>query len=70
MKIKVILEPAEEGGYNVKIPGVDGCFTQGETIKEALENAKEALEGFLEATQERNIKRLKSKSKIIKEINV
>ena len=48
MKFTVILEPAEEGGFNVSIPALDGCFTQGESEEEALENAKEAILCYLE----------------------
>ena len=48
MKIKIILTSEKEGGYTVKIPVLDGCFTQGETIEEAIENAKEAVELYLE----------------------
>ena len=43
MKFNVILEPDEGVGFNVIIPALDGCFTQGETEEEALENAKEAI---------------------------
>jgi antitoxin HicB len=39
----VVLEPAEEGGYNVSVPALPGCFTQGETLEEALAMAKEAI---------------------------
>jgi predicted RNase H-like HicB family nuclease len=36
MKFNIILAPAEEGGFNVTVPALEGCFTQGETEKEAL----------------------------------
>lgn len=48
MKFKVILEPAEEGGYNVVVPGIEGCFTQGDNLEDALRNAKKAIEVSLE----------------------
>lgn len=48
MKFIVMLEPAEEGGFNVSVPALDGCFTQGETEEESLENAKEAILCYLE----------------------
>ena len=48
MKFNVILEPAAEGGYNVQVPALDGCFTQGDTVEEALSNAKEAIICYLE----------------------
>lgn len=44
MKYYVVLEKAEEGGFNVTVPALDGCFTQGDTEEEALINAKEAIE--------------------------
>lgn len=40
MQIKVILEPAEEGGYTVYVPSLPGCISEGETEEEALANIK------------------------------
>ncbi|KAF5428961.1 putative nuclease of the RNAse H fold, HicB family [Candidatus Methanophagaceae archaeon] len=48
MKLKVALEPQEEGGYTVYVPALPGCISQGETYEEALENIKEAIELYLE----------------------
>ena len=48
MKFNVIIEQAEEGGYNVRVPALDGCFTQGGTLEEAVSNAKEAIMCYLE----------------------
>ena len=45
MKLKVILEEAEEGGYIVSYPALPGCHSQGDNIAEALENIKEAIAG-------------------------
>ena len=45
----VHIEPAEEGGYNVFVPALPGCQTQGDTYEEAVAMAKECIEGFLEA---------------------
>ncbi len=45
----VQIEPAEEGGYDVFVPALPGCCTQAETFEEAVERAKECIEGFLEA---------------------
>ena len=38
----IILQREEEGGYSVTNPDLEGCYSQGETIEEALENIKEA----------------------------
>lgn len=54
MKFNIVLEKAEEGGYNVTIPALDGCFTEGETEQEALINAKEAIICYLEGLQKVN----------------
>ena len=43
------IEPAEEGGFVVTVPALPGCVTQGETYQEAIANAHEVIEGFVEA---------------------
>ncbi|BAY60505.1 hypothetical protein NIES22_05640 [Calothrix brevissima NIES-22] len=48
MKFKVVLEPSDEGGYTVYVPSLLGCFSEGETVEEALENIQEAIELYLE----------------------
>jgi predicted RNase H-like HicB family nuclease len=40
----VILEQDITGGYIVINPAFDGCYSQGETIEEALKNIQEATE--------------------------
>lgn len=52
MKIKVVLEPSDEGGYTVYVPSLPGCITEGETIEEALANIQEAIELYLEQTED------------------
>ena len=47
MKLKVIVHPAEEGGYWAEVPAIPGCATQGETMEELLDNLHEAIEGCL-----------------------
>jgi predicted RNase H-like HicB family nuclease len=47
MKLKVIVHPAEEGGYWAEVPAIPGCATQGETMDELLVNLHEAIEGCL-----------------------
>ena len=54
MKFYVVLQPAKEGGFNVSVPALEGCFTQGETEKEALEHAKEAILCYLEGIEKLN----------------
>jgi predicted RNase H-like HicB family nuclease len=44
MQYTVIVHNAEEGGYWVEVPSLPGCYSQGETIDEAMNNVKEAIE--------------------------
>ena len=48
MRYKVILKETEEG-YAVSCPGLPGCWSQGETEEEAIENIKDAIEEYLAA---------------------
>lgn len=51
-KYTVILEPNyHEEGYTVRVPALPGCITYGQTREEALERAREAVEGFIEGLQ-------------------
>ncbi|MCX8103948.1 MAG: type II toxin-antitoxin system HicB family antitoxin [Candidatus Bipolaricaulota bacterium] len=52
MEYTVILHRAEEGGYWVEVPALPGCFSQGETVEEALEKVREAIESHLLALKE------------------
>jgi len=69
VKFNVILTPAAEGGFIVTVPALDGCFTEGDTEKQALKNAKEAIVCYLEGLEKVNQIRLKPKA-VIKEIEV
>jgi len=45
---RILLTPEDEGGFSVSVPALPGCFTQGETIEEAIEMAKEAISLYIE----------------------
>ena len=51
MNYKVRLQKSEEG-YSVSCPGLPGCWSQGETEEEALENIQEAIKDYLAAVGE------------------
>ncbi len=54
MKLKVVIrEDPEDGGYNVSCSALPGCHSQGDTVEEALENIKDAIQGCLEVLNER-----------------
>jgi len=48
MRLKVVLEPSDEGGFTVYVPSLPGCISEGDTMEEALANHQEAIELYLE----------------------
>jgi len=55
MKLKVILEQSEEGGYTAIVPSLPGCFSEGDTKEETLKNIREAIELYLEPVEDDQI---------------
>lgn len=47
MKYKIALRKSDEG-YSVSVPGLPGCWSQGATEQEALENIRDAIREYLE----------------------
>lgn len=47
MRVRVVLEPSDEGGYTVYVPSLPGCISEGETAEESLANIREAIELYL-----------------------
>ena len=55
MKIKVVLEPSEEGGYTTYVPSLPGCISEGDTKEEALANIRETIALYLEPIEDDQI---------------
>ena len=51
MRYKVNIKRTDDG-YAVWCPGLPGCWSQGETEGEALENIKDAIQAYLETVEE------------------
>ena len=47
MEYTILIHQAEEGGFWSEVPDLPGCYSQGETIEEALRNSREAIEAHL-----------------------
>ncbi len=54
-KYTIVIEAQEPSGYFVSVPALPGCFTQGETIEEALAMIKDAIDGYLSVAESENI---------------
>ncbi|GAB4396884.1 MAG: hypothetical protein OHK0052_18650 [Anaerolineales bacterium] len=52
MRLKVVLEASEEGGYTVYVPSLPGCISEGDTLEESLNNIHEAIALYLEPIED------------------
>jgi len=52
VKVRVVLEPSDEGGYTIYVPSLPGCLSEGDNRDEALANIREAIELYLEPIDE------------------
>lgn len=52
MNLKAIIHEAEEGGFWAEVPALPGCVTQGESISEVEINLREAIDLWLDASQD------------------
>jgi predicted RNase H-like HicB family nuclease len=48
MKLQVVLERSEDGGFTASVPSLPGCISEGDSRDEALRNIREAIELYLE----------------------
>ena len=48
MKLNVVLEPSDDGGFTAIVPALPDCISEGNTREEAVENIREAIELYLE----------------------
>ncbi len=62
--------PAEEGGYTVEVPALEGCATEGDTFEEAEQNAREAISLYLESLQHRGLPLPDDRETMLKHITV
>jgi len=51
MKYRIALHQSDEG-YSVSVPGLPGCWSQGATEKEAVENIRDAIREYLSAIED------------------
>ncbi|HAK37683.1 MAG: type II toxin-antitoxin system HicB family antitoxin [Nitrospinaceae bacterium] len=65
MKFKIVLEPSDEGDFTTHVPALPGCISEGNSEEEAVRNIKEAIELYLESTQDEVAD---SKKAIVKEL--
>jgi len=47
-----VFEQEEDGGFSVSVPALPGCFSQGDSFEEAVQNITEAIELYLETKRD------------------
>ncbi len=68
-KVSIVIEK-DEHGYYAYAPELEGCQTQGDSLEEAIENAREAVALYLETLSADEIKELLSKEILTTTIEV
>jgi antitoxin HicB len=69
----VIFEPADEGGYVVTCPILPGLVTEGDSLKEAVEMAKEAIRCHIESLKKDKLPvplETKQRTPILKKLSI
>lgn len=61
----VIIEQDEDGGYVGRVPELQGCLSQGDTLDELMKNIKEAIELCLEAEAEEKKLKLEKEGRFV-----
>ncbi|MCS6304971.1 MAG: type II toxin-antitoxin system HicB family antitoxin [Nitrospira sp.] len=52
MKLTIVLEPSDEGGFTAFVPTLPGCISEGESKEDAVKNIREAIELYLEPVED------------------
>ena len=55
-KHDIVIHQEPEGGFWAEVPALPGCYSQGETMDELMENIREAIAGVLEVMKARGTK--------------
>ena len=55
MKLRILIERDEDGIFVAECPTLPGCISQGKNRKEAINNIKDAINGYLESVKKHNI---------------
>ncbi|MGO9273963.1 MAG: type II toxin-antitoxin system HicB family antitoxin [Terriglobia bacterium] len=70
MKIDVVLEPSDEGGYTAYVPSLPDCISEGENVQDALRNIQEAIGLYRETLASRARCRKVARSRSVHRVDV
>jgi predicted RNase H-like HicB family nuclease len=66
MRLKIVYEPSEDGGFTVYVPALPGCISEGHSLEEARHNIMEAIQLYLEPDGQESL----PKGAVIEEVSV
>ncbi|MDX2265744.1 MAG: type II toxin-antitoxin system HicB family antitoxin [Hyphomicrobiales bacterium] len=66
----VILEPAADGGFTAFCPSLPGVVTEGDSVEEALDMARDAIAGYLESLRKDGLPIPQERGAIISPVTV
>ena len=69
MQYSVVVHNTKEGGFWVDVPALPGCYSQGESVDESLQNVTEAIELYLESLRDEG-RDAPPDSEIVYQVNV
>jgi len=70
MTLKVLIRPESVGGYSVSVPALPGCYSEGESLQEAIENIREAAELWIEVASEKATAGAENVEAVLQEIEL
>ena len=54
LRYRILIEEDEDGIFVAECPSLPGCVSQGKTRKEAVNNIRDAIKGYLESLEKHN----------------
>ena len=48
MRLQIVMQPSDEGGYTVYVPALPGCVSEGDSLDDARQNIREAIALYLD----------------------
>jgi predicted RNase H-like HicB family nuclease len=52
VRLKIVYEPSDEGGYTAYVPALPGCISEEDTLEEARRHIREAIDVYLEPIED------------------
>ena len=65
MELRVVVTPGQVSGFVARVPALKGCWSQGATREEAIDNIREAAALWLEVEQDKRLARSSARAEVL-----